>query len=166
MKHLISRGTPKHWRLRRLLSGKAALSELKVRYMPVSKGRPEVSDCPDCSSLLVSKRLTEDGLQVVVYGRFEEGQRPNREEILAILQAGRAEVLTMKQALASGAHLVVTKASRPAIDQQLKLANEAGLCIVSPQYIVDWVAHPWKPLTKASLFGQRKGARKLLWFGH
>lgn len=93
-------------------------------------------------------------LQAVVYGEFEEGQKPCKEEVVSILQAGGATVLTVNQALHVGAHLVVTKPSRPATDAKIKQLVDAGLCVVSPTFVLDWVAHPWKVPSKVGMRAQ------------
>lgn len=79
---------------------------------------------------------------------MEENSHPKKEEIDSILQSGSANVITVSQALIIGAHFIVTKPSRSASDSKLRPVMEAGLCIVSPAFVVEWVAHPWKLLSK------------------
>ena len=97
-------------------------------------------------------------LQVVVHGEFEEGLRPRRDEVVSILQAGGATLLTLNQGLSLGVHFVVTKASRPRTDAKVKQLTGAGLCLVSPHFVVDWIAHPWTTPSKHTLHGSRMGS--------
>ena len=77
-----------------------------------------------------------------------DGVRPRRDEVVSILTAGGATVITLAQALTAGAHFCVTKAGRNAVDAKLRQLQGAGLCIVTPSFVVEWVAHPWTPPTK------------------
>lgn len=71
---------------------------------------------------------------------------------MSILQAGGAAIITLNQALTVGAHFCVTKPNRAASDPKLKQLRGAGLCIVSPSFVVEWVAHPWNSPAKVRTF--------------
>lgn len=87
-------------------------------------------------------------LQAVVHGDLGDKVRPRRDEVVSILTVGGATIITLNQALTVGAHFCVTKADRPAADPKLKQLQGAGLCIVSPSFVVEWVAHPWSSPAK------------------
>ncbi len=86
----------------------------------------------------------EGFLQVAIYGDFEEQAHPRKDEIITLLECGSANIVTVSQALVIGVHFVITKASRPASDPKIKQLCEAGLCIVAPSFVIEWVVHPWQ----------------------
>lgn len=88
-------------------------------------------------------------MQVSVYGEFEENSHPTREEILAILDAGSARLVPFSQASTAGLTFAVTRASRTASDPKIKQLVSAGVCIVAPAFVVQWLAHPWQIPKKA-----------------
>ena len=90
----------------------------------------------------------QGGLQVVVYGEFEDGFRPNKAEIVSILQAGSAKLLTVNQASSAKAHFLVTKESRSVQEAKMKQLLGSGICVVSPMFVVDWLAFPTKDLSE------------------
>ena len=90
--------------------------------------------------------------QVAVYGDFEEDFRPNKAELVSILQAGGAKLLTVNQASSAGADFVVTKKSRPATESRMKQLLSANLCIVDPGFVINWLAFPADDLGKVRLF--------------
>ena len=95
----------------------------------------------------------QERLQIAIYGDFEEQTHPRKEEIITLLECGCANIVTISQALVIGVHFVITKASRPASDPKIKQLNEAGLCIVAPSFVIEWVAHPWQTPVKVASSG-------------
>ena len=81
---------------------------------------------------------------MAVLGDFDEDSRPRRDELVSILEEGSATMVSISQAMVIGVHFVLTKASRSATHPKIKQLNEAGLCIVAPQFVVEWLAHPWQ----------------------
>lgn len=86
-----------------------------------------------------------------MYGEFESEFRPKRGEIVSILQAGCAKLLTVNQACSAKAHFLVTKESRPVTEAKMKQLMGAGICVVSPMFVVDWLAFPTKDLSYVRL---------------
>ncbi|CAL8467043.1 g6579 [Coccomyxa elongata] len=86
------------------------------------------------------------GLRVLVHGTFKTNVKPNRKDIASILAAGGATQLSMQEAVAQGADLAIMPpgTAKTAIKELLK----AGVTCASPQYVVEWIAHPNNSLTE------------------
>ena len=66
---------------------------------------------------LLSQRACR--VQVCVQASFSKGYKPERAELVSILRAGGATVLTVAQALAQGADLAILLPSKPCTDPQV-----------------------------------------------
>ncbi|KAK9840981.1 hypothetical protein WJX81_003698 [Elliptochloris bilobata] len=98
------------------------------------------------------------GLRVALHGRFGRNAKPSREDVAAMLEAGGAAVVPVAQALASGADLAITRADCPRSDPKVRALLAAGIAVAAPQYVVEWLAQPWRVPSAHLLFGSAPGA--------
>ena len=84
------------------------------------------------------------------------GDRPTRDEILAIVKSGGGSAVTAKQAMQKGADLCLTR--RAKTDATVKQLLRARMCVARPVFLVEWLAHPWLPLSQHLLYGCGMGA--------
>jgi hypothetical protein len=86
---------------------------------------------------------------------------PSLKTLVALLQAGGAEVVKHKSpfpsAALAAANLAVLQEEVAEGAQAAAVLRGSGLLCVTPQLLVDWVAHPWRGLEGGVLCGWEEG---------